>query len=87
MIAPPANATLITRYMEDVWESEDMETYDRFHNAFDTVRLAGGQRTGHTQFGGKPATIFRFADGTRVKVLNDGSGLMPTTKPFNRRPR
>ena len=93
----PENATEFCSFMEMVWhaESEPAEGggmvlymsphYDRYHHALHTIQLTPARRTGYTYLDGQPATIFQFADESRIIVANNGSACRVTTKPLRAR--
>lgn len=78
----PKSAAQFIAIMESIWDGELASLYDDFHNARVVLRHYGIARLyGNVLYPGKEwelkGSIYKFADGSKVTVYNDGSGIVP----------
>ena len=74
------------RLMLTVWESEDWETYDRWHDANDVAKELKLRVSGHGTrkgFAGQ-GTIYRWSDGAGIWISKDGSAVVKASAYSNR---
>ncbi len=65
-------AEIFRQFMKDVWESEEEEAYDKFHNANEVARTMGGTVTGNGC--DESWNAYLFPDGSTAEAMKDGSG-------------
>jgi hypothetical protein len=68
-----------------IYHANGADTYDAYHNAVHTATLLGARRTGATKINAQWWQVYLFANGARVAILADGSGVTPLTRSYHPR--
>ena len=70
------SANAFVALMDTIWGDDPDGLYNRWHNANLVARACAAECVGIAQSDdGTPATIYEFADGTRVIIPQHGGGV------------
>jgi hypothetical protein len=69
--------------MENIWDGNLSRFYDQWHDANKVAKALGLKHTGNSYMPGwlgkVYAKVYRFPDGSGIKIHHDGSAIRPAT--------